>query len=381
MLTLSAARSVLWRYGSPVPYATASSDDKAAFDERLNAVCERFLRAGHSDRVPVALTTYLDACNNAYITLPYELNTILASVNGNGCSGYPLTIRSDWYEYLPNNIGLGTGPCSDIIAIPGKFTTYQDWNTPMRLRFKMEKAETTKFIVRGKLSNDKIYTDDEGNWIEGVAITYLTDPVTTTQLFDEPPYQIIKPVTQGRVTLWSVDSDNNETQVAEYQPSETIPRFRRYKVPLSSGLTPNTLITPSSPTSLPSDVYSKADIDAMFGGGLTITVHVDGTHDLVPPRPFVQWFQRVIAQDNGGTPYTHKFTLDNSMAKVGAIFRIAVELAASTDPHIQIFDDDVTGTLLDDSAQGDSSNATFYFFEAQFDGTNWAKINAGFLAV
>lgn len=373
MPTLSAVRASLWKYGSNVPYLTATDADKAEFDAKLNQVCDRYLKAGYSDKVAVALTAYLDACDTAYVTLPPELSAILGAVSStNGCCGYPLTGRSEWYEYLPNSIGLGACTGSQFIAMPGRFTTFQDWNTPMRLRIKMEKAEAATFIFRGKLLGEKIYTDNGSEWIEGVELDYVAATVTTTQLFDEPPYLVIKPVTEGRVTLWVVDSDNVETQVATYEPYETVPHFKRYKVPVCD-IDPSDLITPTSTTTLPSSVYSVADIDAMFGTGLTITVATTGTTDLAPTKSFFQWFQRIIAEDGVGN-YTHKFTLDNAKAKSGAIFRVAIDLEASANQTINIYDDNIAGTLLE-TVTGDSSNARYYFFEARFNGATWEKIN------
>lgn len=135
-------------------------------------------------------------------------------------------------------------------------------------------------------------------------------------------------------------------------------------------------------TSIPTstfDYYTKEQIDALTGDSADITVSAAGTHDLAPAAPFMQWFQKIVAQAGSG-PYTHKFTLDNSQAKDGAIFRVYIELAASANPTIEIRDDLVTGTLLQ-TLSGDSSNAGYFFFEAEFDknSNTWRKIQGGYL--
>lgn len=369
MLTLGAVRPQLWKYASGVAYSSATADDKAAFDSVLNQVCDRFLKAGYSDTLTAALTVYADRNGNPIVTLPRELNTV---IGGKDCCGTGLVVRGDWYEFLPNGPGSAWNT-NGIIAMPGRFTTYRDWDGPFRLRVKMEKPEEARFLFRGKLQGDKIFTDDGGDWIEGAVLNYVDATATTTQLFDEPPYLVIKPVTEGRVTLWIVDADDNETQVAVYEPDETVPKYQRYKVPCMTAIE----LLEEGGSTLPSAPATQADITALFGGGTTITISAAGTHDLAPNRAFGQWFQRIIAQAGSG-PYTHNFTLDNAYAREGAIFRIAVEVAASANPTILIYNESTGGTLLD-TITGDSSNAGTYFMELYFNGTEWARINGNWL--
>lgn len=238
----------------------------------------------------------------------------------------------------------------------------------------MEKAEAARFLFRGKYQGDKIYTDEDGTWIEGVVLDYVASTVTTTELFDEPPYSVVKPITEGRVTLWIVDSDDVETQVAIYDPNETVPRYLRYKVPSVCV----TEISSSDSAALPSDVATQDDIDALFGGSPAITVSAVGSQTLAPSHPFAQWFQRIVAQAGVGN-YTHKFALSTAQAKTGAIFRVSVELALSSNQTIEFYSGSDSGTLLDNGAVGDSSQASWYYAEFYFNGTDWEKLQGGFL--
>src|SRR5262249_25876822 len=74
--------------------------------------------------------------------------------------GFPLAIRNGWYEYSPGEIGmrLGSGSLRGVIPLQGRFTTFQDWNTPLKLRFRFEQSEEGTITVRGRLAGQPIWT-------------------------------------------------------------------------------------------------------------------------------------------------------------------------------------------------------------------------------
>lgn len=188
---------------------------------------------------------YEDEHGNRFITTPYGIETILAGayqapspdVTGpNWCwCGQPLPIRNDWYETSPSGPGnlIGSNAEMGIIALPGRYTTFCEWSEPMRLRVSLEVTEVAgNILLRGELSGQKIYSLDGGNWIEGISVDFTNATVTTTQRFDRSPYEVVKSITKGRVRLYMVDDDDNATLVAYYDPNETNPSYRRYKVPV-----------------------------------------------------------------------------------------------------------------------------------------------------
>jgi hypothetical protein len=363
---------MLWKYGSNVPYSTSTADDKAAFDALLNQVCDRFLKAGYSDTLIASLTAYPDKYGNAFITLPRELNSVIGSVNQtDDCFGSPLKVRSTWYEFLPNGTGMNSCDAINIKAMPGRFTTFQDWSTPMLLRVKLEQTESATIIFRGKLGGEAIYSLDGGGWIEGVKLSLTNATVTTTEYFDEPPYGVVKTTTNGRVSIYAVDTNAVEYLVAIYEPDENVPKYRRYKVP---NAVTATQIGTGAPPALGAQFYTLEQINALFGSSGTITVNADGTHDLTVIDPFVSRTVRVIAQAGTGA-YTHKFSLDNSTALTDAIFRVRLEIAASANPTLEFYDNTTAGTLLQ-TITGDSSNATYLTFMFEFDGANWVYIGS-----
>jgi hypothetical protein len=119
------------------------------------------------------------------------------------------------------------------VPINSNFTTFADWTDPRYLRLKFETSEAAgTFIFKGTLNGVRIYSFINSVWSEGCPLDYTgTTTVTTTQLFDAIPYQIVKPITKGRVSLYTVDLLGAEQLVAIYDPTETNPAWKRYKVP------------------------------------------------------------------------------------------------------------------------------------------------------
>lgn len=237
MLTLAEALSLLTRY----------SGANNSFTERLNLVCARLIPAGNwrLTKNRVSFNVFLRADHAAFITLPRTFNTILAGAAVQGCNdssyGAPMPVRNGWYGFSPTGIGLvedaryrwghGFEPEED------RFTTFADWSDNLRLRFKFETTETAgTIIVKGTLNGEVIRTGTGPGNIEGVAVPYTGATVTTTQLFSTAPYQIVKPVTNGRVSMYTWDG-TTETLVAIYETGETNPGWRRYRVPACASWT------------------------------------------------------------------------------------------------------------------------------------------------
>lgn len=238
-MTLAQARK---RFGSLV-------SDSESFTERLNLVMERLLPecSPKGSMVPAAFRVYTDKSGNQIVTLPRELETIEAGAYqarnpdsvtpGTFWCGRPLSIQNEWYSYTPQGPGLvkGSNANQGIKKLAGRFTTFIDWDEPMLLRIKLEEDESPggTILFRGRLSGAKIYT----NGAEGVGLAFTNATVTTTQTFDEPPYQIVKPITKGRLKLYSVDSDAVETLAGYYEPDETNPSYARFVVPVCEATT------------------------------------------------------------------------------------------------------------------------------------------------
>lgn len=239
MLTLADARELLSDYvGAGLDFAT-----------RLNLVCARLIQSGNwsETKQQAVFNVYPDADNSATITLPRSLQTILAIAPvpnaETGGPTRPMRIRNEWYSFYENGAGLSNNQVGSygrgLETITGRYTTFASWDEPMKLRVKFETTETaTDYIVfQGMSGGKKIYSTIGGTWGEGVSLVMTASDVTTTQTFDEPPYSVVKPVTNGRISLYSVDASNIETLVAIYDPTETSIGWRRYKVPVCGSWT------------------------------------------------------------------------------------------------------------------------------------------------
>lgn len=234
-LTLSQAEALLTRY----------KGNGNTFAERLNLACERLVKSGNwrSTKDVVVFSVYVRPDKTCFITLPRVYNTVLGAVslrvndsNSLRC-GYPMNIRDSWFSFLGSgpgytnnalyNWGMGFIPETD------RFTTFKDWITPKNLRLKFSAVEANGLIfnIRGNLNGQPVYTGAGASTIEGENLTTAgATTLTTVSQFSEPPYALFKPSTYGRVSMFTVDGATEEL-VAIYDPSETVPQWRRYRVP------------------------------------------------------------------------------------------------------------------------------------------------------
>lgn len=244
MPTLAEARTFLSRYAG----------QGNSFTERINFAIARLLPEvdAKGTTVPAQFAVYKDDRGNRYITLPRELESILAGAyqaptpdlqgpNWFWC-GQPIPIRNNWYQYSASGPGnyAGSDWQRGIIPMQGRFTTFCEWTEPSSLRIKLEQTEVAgSILIRGEIDGEKIYTTDpNNNWIEGELLNFTNATVTSTKLFDRSPYEIVKSVTKGRVRMYMVDADDNETLVAFYDPDETNPSYLRYVVPVCATTAP-----------------------------------------------------------------------------------------------------------------------------------------------
>jgi hypothetical protein len=121
-------------------------------------------------------------------------------------------------------------------------------------------------------------------------------------------------------------------------------------------------------------------VESYSGSSPSVTVSSAGTTDLAPETPFFQWYQKVIAGAGSGA-YTAKFTLDDANAVDGAIFRVSVELPASANPTVSIYNNTISDTLLDAVTNPTPGVAAYYIAEFRFDVEtgDWEKIDGHFI--
>lgn len=216
----------------------------------ISAVCARFFTvgkwAGTTTRwkgvdTAVNFAVFEDAFGGRYFTLPRNLLCILAAGAGNADGSLQARfgtsrIRGPWFEF--SNAGWGIG---DAVAGSGfqdagdGFTCFRDLPDTSYLRVKTEVAETAlaEMLFRGLDENEEpIHTGTGSASYEGVKLVIgagLT--TTTTQQFSSIPSLIKKPVTYGPVRLYAVSvADATETLIGLYDPGDTAPGLRRYRI-------------------------------------------------------------------------------------------------------------------------------------------------------
>lgn len=110
------------------------------------------------------------------------------------------------------------------------------------------------------------------------------------------------------------------------------------------------------------------------GGAVEPLAGVNSTVDVVPGISFLDWFQMFSILDGGAVPYTTKITIDRTdTAPIrGAFIRLQFNVAASTDPTIEIRDDTAVGTLLQ-TFSGVADETRTFLFEGVYDGAAWTK--------
>ncbi len=232
--TLLQAQTILARY---VGYNNSSVD-------RLNLASQRLIQDGNwrGSKETVLFAVHPDEQERAFITLPRIYNTVLAGVfyrqndaNTLRC-GWPVQVQDSWFSFLQTGPGFqdqgrfrwGQG----IIPEVDRFVTFKDWITPKFLRLKFSTTEDNGLIfnIRGKYLDEIIYTGAGASMIEGENLTTNGSTLTSTSQFDSIPYELFKPITHGPVKMYTWDGVT-EVHVATYAPTETLPQWRRYRVP------------------------------------------------------------------------------------------------------------------------------------------------------
>lgn len=223
----------------------------------INAVSSRFHTVGKWAGTTVRwkgldtatnFAVFDDPWGGRYFTLPRSLLCVLAGGHGDGRDSLQARfstdrIRGPWFEFAGSGWGVGDAVGGGGLQDAGDgFTCFRDITEDSYLRVKTELAETAlaEMLFRGLDENEEpIYTGTGTAAYEGVKLVIgsaLT--TTTTQQFSSIPSIIQKPVTYGPVRLYAVSvADATETLIGMYDPGDTAPSFRRYRLSCTSDST------------------------------------------------------------------------------------------------------------------------------------------------
>lgn len=222
-----------------------------AADERIpgyvNQCCERLLygdEKGATAKWPGTYGKYRVAPISSCLTWVREFETI----ERYAICGRSAPIRNEWYEFLESGPGLldsccgagwfpGSGLIDDNEACAFDDVTGPNATKKLEVYSDVDEAVGAKIILRfWNDSAQKVRSQVDGVWTEGEhillpaggAYTQCTEYVMPAG----GPYQVIKPVTNGTVRLYEYDTVNQTRRpLAYYEPSETIPIYRRSRIP------------------------------------------------------------------------------------------------------------------------------------------------------
>lgn len=227
-LLLSVARTALSAYVKP-PGASA-----AQVDAKLNQVAERFINGG---KWRGTMTVVEIAVYDGQITLPNTVDTIL----GVSYAGRPSQVAPVWYQYLLNGPGevalgfAGAGP----IELADDRPVFRDPPGAVRLRAESAAAEAALaqiWVEALNAAGEDIYTPVGGTLVRGFPLVLgaaLAGPQVTAIK------GVVKPLTNGVVKLFMEDpATAGGTVIGIYQPSETVPAYRRFNVAAQEGASP-----------------------------------------------------------------------------------------------------------------------------------------------
>lgn len=231
-----------------------NAPENAKFGANVGSLINRYAQAVISEGKWKNLTSEIDVTIQPWddnglarqqITLPREFETpVGAKFNLTQGRSWGLGIQFQWFSYVTSpptlagwwNYGRNncwqSGQMNDL----GEFATFRDVPVNAQLRIRTDFGERGYFYIRGKDSTGAtIYTElAPENVIEGTRLELATNPATTAQTFlANSPIQVVKPVTNGPVRLYSWDGVT-ETLLATYAPGETVPAYRRLSVPNSN---------------------------------------------------------------------------------------------------------------------------------------------------
>lgn len=191
-----------------------------------------------------------------YVTLPRNMLSLLAAAYGttNGEPAYNARfstspVNGPWFQFMNGSFGVGEQIQGRGVQDAGDgWTTFRDVTEPSYLRVVPSEQETAgaTILLRGLDQNfNEIYSGSGSGTIQGVTLALdggAGSSPQTTQVFGLAPSLIQKPATFGPVSLYSVSvATGVATLVGVYDPGDTAPGFRRYKlggISITPGQTP-----------------------------------------------------------------------------------------------------------------------------------------------
>ncbi len=205
-----------------------ASDPKVV--SRINSATRRLLPKG---KWVGTYQQYRFCVTSGCITLPRQLETIETAA----ICKWPVTIHSEWGQYVKDGYGLMDGcpltiedkgmgfvAFEDVLGTNKKLRVYSDTTEAVDAKIKLEFWNENKLYVRSLVG---------GTWINGEQVTISPVPTDTVNFCMPGGFVAVqKPITNGNVFIYEHDTVTLvDRLIATYEPDETRPNYRRYVLP------------------------------------------------------------------------------------------------------------------------------------------------------
>lgn len=215
MLTLASALSSLTTAGAFV--AGASDGTKTAL---LNEAIERLLESGRFVGTQQTLSISVNA--TGVLTLPRHFSAILGAT----VEGYATDLASKWWTYLSGANACNQLYVSNVQDQGHGFCTFTDPPSSVRLKLAAVGVTDTALVQGLDENGDVIYANDgsQGWTLTINDASWSTKHFTRIDSIQMPAGAVVK-------TLTCIDVGNTVRTLGIYEPSETVPSYRRYYIP------------------------------------------------------------------------------------------------------------------------------------------------------
>ena len=187
-----------------------------------------------------SLAKYVVPQSAGLITWPRQLETIEAAA----IDTLPAVVRNRWYEFVESGPGLvdASGADASTLVDRGEAVTFSDIDASgndKKVKFISTVGDEdggAQMLIQGYDANGAwVRTKVGTDWIDGEIITLPAaggSGFTITANTFSAISGIQKGVTLGNIKLYEVDTVTSvEREIAEYEPSETRPIYRRSMIP------------------------------------------------------------------------------------------------------------------------------------------------------
>ena len=206
----------------------------ASTDSRvLGYINEAQQRLMYKGNWPGTYVRYAIKNSNGLITWPRQLETIESVI----VKETPGVIRNEWFEFLESGPGLLDSSDGDALTLldRGEAVTFSDIDgaeSKVRVYTTITSDAGERVLLQGYNGDgDWIRTLEGSSYIDGEYVTLTESYVDTTNTFIALA-GVQKPATEGNLKVYEYDTtDTTQRLIANYQPTEQRPVYRRSLIP------------------------------------------------------------------------------------------------------------------------------------------------------